>query len=227
MSEKEAETGQATGEEVAEVKEQPSTEKEAEAGQETAAKAAAVQEEATAKEAEADQAPAEEVAEVKEPPATKAVEEKPKTKKEAVVEQPAPKAKEKVKVSPAIEEIMATIKNMKVLELAELVKALEAEFGVSAAAPVIAAASSATASAEAAAAAAGEEQTEFSVILTDIGATKINVIKAVREVTTLGLKESKDLVESAPKPVREGVSKEEAATIKEKLEAAGAKTEVK
>jgi len=225
MSEKEAETGQATGEEVAEVKEQPSTEKGAEAGQETAAKAAAVQEEATAKEVETDQAPAEEVAEVKEPPATKE-EEKPKTKKEAVVEQPAPKAKEKVKVSPAIEEIMATIKNMKVLELAELVKALEAEFGVSAAAPVIAAASSATASAEAAAA-AGEEQTEFSVILTDIGATKINVIKAVREVTTLGLKESKDLVESAPKPVREGVSKEEAATIKEKLEAAGAKTEVK
>ena len=226
MPEKEAETGQATGEEVAEVKEQPSTEKEAETGQETAAKAAAVQEEATVKEAEADQAPAEEVAEVKEPPATKE-EEKPKAKKEAVVEQPAPKAKEKVKVSPAIEEIMATIKNMKVLELAELVKALEAEFGVSAAAPVIAAASSATASAEAAAAAAGEEQTEFSVILTDIGANKINVIKAVREVTTLGLKESKDLVESAPKPVREGVSKEEAATIKEKLEAAGAKAEVK
>jgi len=120
---------------------------------------------------------------------------------------------------------METIKKMTVLELSELVKALEVEFGVSAAAPVVAAAA---APAEAAAAApAAEEQTEFSVILTEIGANKINVIKAVREVTTLGLKESKDLVESAPKPVREGVNKEEAATIKEKLEAAGAKAEIK
>ncbi|HEY82184.1 MAG TPA: 50S ribosomal protein L7/L12 [Dehalococcoidia bacterium] len=122
---------------------------------------------------------------------------------------------------------MAAIKKMTVLELAELVKALETEFGVSAAAPVAVAAAPAQAPAEAAPAAGGEEQTEFSVILTDIGANKINVIKAVREVTTLGLKESKDLVESAPKPVREGVSKEEAAAIKEKLEAAGAKVEIK
>ena len=121
---------------------------------------------------------------------------------------------------------MNTIKKLSVLELSELVKALEAEFGVSAAAPVLAAAPAAAAPAEAAAAAA-EEQTEFSVILKDIGANKISVIKAVREVTTLGLKESKDLVESAPKAVKEGVNKEEAATVKEKLEAAGATAEIK
>ncbi|MEE9398747.1 MAG: 50S ribosomal protein L7/L12 [Dehalococcoidales bacterium] len=116
---------------------------------------------------------------------------------------------------------MSTIKKMTVLELASLVKALEAEFGVSAAAPVVAAGPVAEAATPAA-----EEQTEFSVILKDIGANKINVIKAVREVTTLGLKESKDLVESAPKPVREGVNKEEATAIKEKLTAAGATADI-
>jgi len=150
---------------------------------------------------------------------------KPEEKKEAVAEKPAPPAKEKVKLSPAAEKIMESIKKMTVLELADMVKALEAEFGVSAAAPVVA-----VAAAGAPAAAAGpaeEEQTEFSVILQDFGANKINVIKAVREVTTLGLKESKDLVESAPKPVREGVNKDEATSIKEKLEAAGAKAEIK
>ena len=110
---------------------------------------------------------------------------------------------------------------MTVLELSELVKALEAEFGISAAAPVAAA----TAPTEAAAPVA-EEQTEFSVILKEIGANKINVIKAVRELTTLGLKESKDLVESAPKSVREGITKEEATVIKQKLEAAGAIAEI-
>ncbi len=119
--------------------------------------------------------------------------------------------------------IMATIKNMTVLELADLVKALETEFGVSAAAPAVAAAPVA----EAAAGAAVEEQTEFTVTLKDMGANKINVIKAVRELTTLGLKEAKDLVESAPTAVREGVSKEEAATIKQKLESAGATVEIK
>ncbi|MBL7126828.1 MAG: 50S ribosomal protein L7/L12 [Dehalococcoidales bacterium] len=118
---------------------------------------------------------------------------------------------------------MNSIKKMTVMELADMVKALEAEFGVTAAAPVMAAPAAGGALAEAAA----EEQTEFSVILTEVGANKIAVIKAVREVTTLGLKESKDLVESAPKPVREGVNKEEAATVKEKLEAAGAKAEIK
>jgi len=172
------------------------------------------------------QATAEKTVEVKEPPPVKEAEEKPKAKKEAISEQPAPTKKDKVKVSPAIEEIMVAIKKMTVLELAELVKALEVEFGVSAAAPVVAAAAPTAVPAEAAGPAA-EEQTEFSVILKEIGANKINVIKAVREVTTLGLKESKDLVESAPKPVREGVGKEEAATIKEKLEAAGATAEIK
>ena len=225
QEEKEVETGQETTEEKTEVQEQPSAEKEAEVGQEAAAGVAETQEEVPVKEPEAAQATAEEAAEVKEPPPAKEAEEKPKAEKEAVSKQPAPTKKEKVKVSPAIEEIMAAIKKMTVLELAELVKAFETEFGVSAA-PVVAAAAPAAVSAEAAGPAA-EEQTEFSVILKVIGANKINVIKAVREVTTLGLKESKDLVESAPKPVREGVNKEEAAAIKEKLEAAGATAEIK
>ena len=149
---------------------------------------------------------------------------KPKRVKATVRQQEAPAAVKKEKKPTAIEDIMATIKNMTVLELAELVKALEAEFGVSAAAPVVAAAA---ALAPTEAAAAAEEKTEFSVILKDIGANKISVIKAVRELTTLGLKESKDLVESAPKPVKEGVSKEEADTAKQKLEEAGATVEIK
>ncbi len=124
-----------------------------------------------------------------------------------------------------IDEIIAQIKGMTVLEVAELVKALEKEFGVSAAAPVAVAA--APAAGAAAAAPAVEEKTEFTVILKDIGANKINVIKAVRELTNLGLKESKDLVEGAPKPVRENVNKDEAAAAKSKLEAAGATVEVK
>jgi len=217
-----------TTEAEAEVKEQPAAEKEAEAVPEAA-------EAPAEKEAEAAEAPAEKEAEVvetkaekaaeekKEPPAEKA-EEKPEAKKEEAAAAPAPPAKEKVKVSPAIEEIMNSIKKMTVMELANMVKALEAEFGVTAAAPVMAAPAAGGAQGEAA---ADEEQTEFSVILTEVGANKITVIKAVREVTTLGLKESKDLVESAPKPVREGVNKEEAATVKEKLEAAGAKAEIK
>jgi large subunit ribosomal protein L7/L12 len=122
-----------------------------------------------------------------------------------------------------IEEIIAQIKGMTVLEVAELVKALEKEFGVSAAAPVAVAA----APAAGAAAPAAEEKTEFTVILKEIGANKINVIKAVRELTNLGLKESKDLVEGAPKPVKENVNKDEAAAAKAKLEAAGATVEVK
>ncbi|MFC1982382.1 50S ribosomal protein L7/L12 [Chloroflexota bacterium] len=120
---------------------------------------------------------------------------------------------------------MSAIKNMTVLELADLVKTLEAEFGVSAAAPVMAAA--AAPSAAEAAAPDAEEQTEFAVILKEMGANKINVIKAVRELTTLGLKESKDLVESAPAPVKEGINKEEATIAKQKLEAAGATAEIK
>jgi large subunit ribosomal protein L7/L12 len=129
----------------------------------------------------------------------------------------------KAKKSGAIEEILTTIKGLSVLELAELVKALETEFGVSAAAPVAMAAAAAPAEA----AAPVEEKTEFTVILKEIGANKINVIKAVRELTNLGLKESKDLVEAAPKAVKEGVNKDDAAAAKTKLEAAGAKVEVK
>ncbi len=121
------------------------------------------------------------------------------------------------------DEMIAAIKGMTVVELSDLVKTLEKEFGVTAAAPVAVAA----APAAAAAAAPAEEKTEFSVILKEIGPNKINVIKAVREVTSLGLKEAKDLVEAAPKAVKEAVSKEEAATVKSKLEGAGAKVEVK
>jgi large subunit ribosomal protein L7/L12 len=140
---------------------------------------------------------------------------------EAKAEEAKPKAA-KAKKSGAIDDIMNTIKGMTVLELAELVKALETEFGVSAAAPVAVAAA-----APAGEAAAAEEKTEFTVILKEIGPNKINVIKAVRELTNLGLKESKDLVEAAPKAVKEGVNKDDAAAAKTKLEAAGAKVEVK
>ena len=149
---------------------------------------------------------------------------KPKKVKATVSEQEAPAAAKKEKKSTTIEGIMATIKNMTVLELSELVKALEAEFGVSAAAPVIAAAAAAPTEA---AAPAAEEQTEFSLILKEIGANKISVIKTVRELTTLGLKESKDLVESAPVTVKEAVTKDEATAMKQKLEAAGATVEIK
>ncbi len=126
------------------------------------------------------------------------------------------------------DQLITAIKGLTVVELADLVKALETEFGVSAAVPVAAAAAPAAGAAPAAAgAAAAEEKSEFTVVLKDVGANKINVIKAVREVTTLGLKEAKDLVEGAPKPVKENVAKAEAATIKQKLEAAGATVEVK
>jgi len=124
------------------------------------------------------------------------------------------------------EEIIAAIEQMSVLDLADLVKALEERFGVSAAAPVMMGGGGPAAGATEAAA-PEEEQTEFNVILTDFGANKIQVIKAVRELTSLGLKEAKDMVEAAPKAIKEGVSKEEANAAKEKLEAAGAKAEVK
>jgi len=125
------------------------------------------------------------------------------------------------------DEIVTMIKGMTVLELSELVKALEEEFGVSAAMPMAMAAGPAAGGASGGAAAAAEEQTDFTVILKEVGENKIAVIKAVREVTTLGLKEAKDLVEGAPKPVKEGVNKDEAASIKKKLEESGAKVEVK
>ena|SRR5262245_38075246 len=125
------------------------------------------------------------------------------------------------------EQVVEYIKGISVLELSQLVKTLEAELGVSAAAAVPMGIPMAGGAAGGGAAAPAEEKTEFTVTLTDVGGNKINVIKAVREVTSLGLKEAKDLVESAPKPIKEGVSKDEAATIKKKFEEAGAKVEIK
>jgi len=123
------------------------------------------------------------------------------------------------------DQLIAAIKTMSVLDLAELVKALEQEFGVSAAAATVTVA--APAGAPAAEVAPEEEQTEFTVVLAAIGANKINVIKAVREVTTLGLKEAKDLVESAPTTLKENITKDEAAALKAKMEDVGATVEVK
>ena len=209
MAEKEEKVEQGVEEEAAEVKKQPSAKKAvkkseaapAEVGEaEAPAKAEEASVEAEVAPAKAEKAPAE------------------------VSEKKAPTKAEKKGQKAAIDGIMATIKAMNVLELSELVKALEEEFGVSAAAAVVAAAP--------AGAAAGapspdaEEKTEFNVILKDTGANRIAVIRAVRELTALGLKESKDLVESAPKPVKEGVNKDEAAAAKQKLEAAGATVEI-
>ncbi|MBZ5700779.1 MAG: 50S ribosomal protein L7/L12 [Acidobacteriia bacterium] len=122
-----------------------------------------------------------------------------------------------------VDTILDEIKGLTLLEASELVKKMEEAFGVSAAA----ATSVVVAGGGAAGAAPAEEKTEFAVVLTDVGANKINVIKAVREVTSLGLKEAKDLVDGAPKTVKEGVNKDEAATIKKKFEDAGAKVEIK
>ncbi len=118
------------------------------------------------------------------------------------------------------EDILEAISNMSVMDVVELVKSMEEKFGVSAAAVAVAAA-------PAAAAAAVEEKTEFDVVLAKIGENKINVIKVVREITGLGLKEAKDLVEAAPKAVKEGIAKDAAAELKKKLEEAGATVEVK
>ncbi|MGH9683996.1 MAG: 50S ribosomal protein L7/L12 [Candidatus Acidiferrales bacterium] len=124
-----------------------------------------------------------------------------------------------------VESILEDIKGLTLLEASDLVKKMEETFGVSAAAaaPMMAAGGAAAG----AGGAAAEEKTEFTVVLTDVGANKINVIKAVREVTSLGLKEAKDLVDGAPKTVKDGVNKDEAATIKKKFEDAGAKVEIK
>ena len=124
------------------------------------------------------------------------------------------------------QQVVDYIKGISVLELSQLVKTLEQELGVSAAAAVAVAAPGA-AGGGAAAAAPAEEKTEFNVNLVEVGADKIKVIKVVREVTSLGLKEAKDLVEAAPKPLKEGVSKDEAATIKKKFDEVGAKVEIK
>ena len=125
-------------------------------------------------------------------------------------------------MSDKVLKLIEDVKALTVLELSELVKALEEEFGVSAAAPVAVAAAAA-----APAAAAAEEKTEFDVILAEAGAEKIKVIKVVREITGLGLKEAKDLVDGAPKPVKEGAGKDDAEEIKKKLEEAGATVELK
>jgi large subunit ribosomal protein L7/L12 len=122
-------------------------------------------------------------------------------------------------------QVVDYIKGISVLELSQLVKTLESELGVSAAAAVAVAAPGAGGAAGAAAPA--EEKTDFTVTLTEIGTNKINVIKVVREITSLGLKEAKDLVEGAPKPIKEGVNKDEAAAIKKKFEEVGAKVEIK
>jgi large subunit ribosomal protein L7/L12 len=124
-----------------------------------------------------------------------------------------------------VEGILEEIKGLTLLEASDLVKKMEEAFGVSAAAaaPVVMAGGAGAG----AAAGAAEEKTEFTVVLTEVGANKINVIKAVREVTSLGLKEAKDLVDGAPKTVKEGINKDEAATIKKKFEEAGAKVEIK
>jgi len=180
----------------------------------------AEQEKEVTQEAAATETAAEEKLEAAE--ATKvATEEKPKAAKAAGK---ATAKATKVKKASAIDDIMDAVKKMNVLELSELVKTLEEEFGVSAAAPMAIAVPAGAAQAEAAPEV--EEKTEFNVVLKDFGANKINVIKAVRELTSLGLKESKDLVEGAPKAVREGVAKEDANSMKEKLEAAGATVEI-
>lgn len=177
----------------------------------------------------------EKVEEPKKPKAKAKAEAKVEEMPEAKVEEPK-KAKDTKQAAPkpapakegrtmTKDELVAAIKNMTVLDLSELVKALEAEFGVSAAAPVAVAAPAAAA--EAPPSEVEEEKAEFTVMLKDIGANKISVIKTVREVTGLGLKECKDLVEAAPTTVKEGITKEEAATLKGKLEAAGAAVEVK
>ena len=158
------------------------------------------------------------VAENKSP--EKQVEKKSRVPK-AAASKPTASAKAAAKTI-TIDELMGTIKNMTVLELSELVKTLETEFGVTAAAPAVAT----TAAAPIEAAAPAEEQTEFNVILKEIGANKISVIRAVRELTTLGLKESKDLVESAPQPVKEGINKDDATAAKQKLEEAGATADI-
>lgn len=153
------------------------------------------------------------------------VEEKKDAQAEATQTKETPKdePKKDVKLSKKSEDILKTVETMTVLELADLVKALEDKFGVSAQVPVMAAA----VGAGQAGGAQEEEKTSFTIVLTAAGDKKINVIKEIRAITTLGLKEAKDLVEAAPKTVKEGIAKEEAEKIKKQLEAAGAKVELK
>jgi len=148
-----------------------------------------------------------------------------KEKEETAKKEEKKSSKSKATENNSINEIMEKVESLTVLELADLVKALEDKFGVSASAPI--AAQAAAAPAQGGSEAQAEEQTEFDVILKDIGANKIKVIKEVRAATGLGLKESKDLVEGAPKPVKEKIEKKDADALKEKLEAVGATVEIK
>ncbi len=149
--------------------------------------------------------------------------EQPKPEKEIKEEKkPVEESKPEIQLSGKMKDIISSIEGMTVLELSDLVKALEDKFGVTAAQPVIAAAGAA-----AAGAAPVEEKTSFTVVLAGVGANKIQVIKEIRAITTLGLKEAKDLVEAAPKSVKDGIAKDEAEQIKKKLEAVGAKVELK
>lgn len=183
---------------------------------------AKTEEETGASGAEAPEAEEAPKAEAEEPPAA--------AKEEAPAEEEKPKAAKggkKAVASTKIDQAFDLIKEMTVLELRDLNQRIEEEFGVTAAAPVaVAAAPAAGAPAGGAPAEAAEEKTEFTVTLKDIGANKINVIKAVREVTTLGLKEAKDLVESAPVAVKEDIGKDDAENVKKKLEEAGATVEM-
>jgi large subunit ribosomal protein L7/L12 len=146
--------------------------------------------------------------------------------KEVIPAQPEAEKKEKLEMTKEQEEFITKIEKMSVMELSSLVKVLEEKFGVSAQAPMMVAQAGMPA-AGAGAAAAEEEKTTFNVVLTDVGANKIQVIKEIRTVTSLGLKEAKDLVEAAPKAIKEGATKAEAEDIKKKIEAAGAKVELK
>jgi large subunit ribosomal protein L7/L12 len=146
------------------------------------------------------------------------VEKKEETKKEK---------KEEIKLSAGMKSVMDTLEKMTVLELSDFVKALEDKFGVSAQAPMAMPGMMMAPGAGGAGQAAAEEKTAFTVVLAEIGANKIQVIKEIRAITTLGLKEAKDLVEAAPKPVKEGATKEEAEKIKAQLEKTGAKVELK
>ena len=170
------------------------------------------------------EAPQEEAAQTQE--AAPAAEEASEAKTETAAEEKADD-KPKVELTEQQEGLINTISDMSVLELSELVKALEDKFGVSAAAPVAAVAAMPGAAGAAAGGADAEEKSVFNVVLADVGAKKINVIKEIRALTSLGLKEAKDLVEAAPKEIKEGVPKEEAEQMKKQLEEAGAKVELK
>ena len=154
---------------------------------------------------------------------SKVAEEKVAAKKEAPKKSKSKKKDEGV----SIDSIIESIENLSVLDLSKLIKALEERFGVTAQAPMMAAAAMPAAGGAPAAAAEAEEKTEFDVVLSAVGDKKIQVIKVVRAATSLGLKEAKDLVDSAPKPIKEGVSKEEAEDLKKKLEEVGATVELK